>query len=438
MRFVDHTGAPAHQLHVDERLGDAPLERDRTRRRGPAAAANSPSTPAEPQPHALPSRDAEQQRRQRDRQQRGRRPSRSSPARAPATRARSATSPTRRAPRRPATEPEDPLRRRGGRRSRRRARGRRRRRCRRSRRSVPIAVATRSRGNSSRMIPKASGKIAPPAPWIARPAISTPIEPPSADTSEPSAEHAERDRAAIAPCRTCRRGGRAAASRRSTVSRKAVSSHVAASARSPPNVALDRRQRRDDHRLRERVGDGAQDEDAAACGSGVARASLAASAAVTVQVVDRGGERCSSRAACARSPGSSRRWKSSSWRSRDARRAWRPRARAPSAVSATATTRRSRVHGACARRAASRSRPSSIRVAVGGADAGGARRARRRRSGPSRVEQRLEQVELRQRQLAVGRPRRPARGPKRGGSRRGRRRRPRRRCAGRSYGTAFR
>ena len=31
-----------------------------------------------------------------------------------------------------------------------------------------IAPATRSRGNSSRMIPNASGKIAPPSPWIVR------------------------------------------------------------------------------------------------------------------------------------------------------------------------------------------------------------------------------------------------------------------------------
>ncbi len=34
---------------------------------------------------------------------------------------------------------------------------------------VPMPVATFSRGNSSRMIPIASGRIAPPAPWIARP-----------------------------------------------------------------------------------------------------------------------------------------------------------------------------------------------------------------------------------------------------------------------------
>ena len=31
---------------------------------------------------------------------------------------------------------------------------------------IAIPCATRSRGNSSRMIPKASGKIAPPQPWI--------------------------------------------------------------------------------------------------------------------------------------------------------------------------------------------------------------------------------------------------------------------------------
>ncbi len=49
----------------------------------------------------------------------------------------------------------------------------------------PIAVATFSRGNSSRMIPNESGKIAPPMPWIARPAISSAIECESAQTSEP-------------------------------------------------------------------------------------------------------------------------------------------------------------------------------------------------------------------------------------------------------------
>jgi hypothetical protein len=40
----------------------------------------------------------------------------------------------------------------------------------------PIPCATRSGGNSSRMIPNASGKTAPAKPWMARPATSSPIE----------------------------------------------------------------------------------------------------------------------------------------------------------------------------------------------------------------------------------------------------------------------
>jgi hypothetical protein len=40
----------------------------------------------------------------------------------------------------------------------------------------PIAPATFSRGNSSRMIPKASGKMPPPTPWMTRAMISTPID----------------------------------------------------------------------------------------------------------------------------------------------------------------------------------------------------------------------------------------------------------------------
>ena len=45
---------------------------------------------------------------------------------------------------------------------------------------------TRSRGNSSRMIPNASGKIAPPAPCTARPAISISSEVDSALISVPA------------------------------------------------------------------------------------------------------------------------------------------------------------------------------------------------------------------------------------------------------------
>ena len=50
----------------------------------------------------------------------------------------------------------------------------------------PIAPATRSRGNSSRMIPKASGKTAPPTPCSTRAAIITAIELVSAATSDPA------------------------------------------------------------------------------------------------------------------------------------------------------------------------------------------------------------------------------------------------------------
>ena len=56
-----------------------------------------------------------------------------------------------------------------------------------------IPWATRSRGNSSRMIPNASGKIAPPAPWMTRPMMSRPMLLASAATSDPNASVDERD-----------------------------------------------------------------------------------------------------------------------------------------------------------------------------------------------------------------------------------------------------
>ena len=52
----------------------------------------------------------------------------------------------------------------------------------------PIAVATRSGGNVSRMIPNASGKIPPPTPWITRPTTSTPSDGASAQTTLPAAK----------------------------------------------------------------------------------------------------------------------------------------------------------------------------------------------------------------------------------------------------------
>ena len=153
----------------------------------------------------------------------------------------------------------------------------------------PIEVATRSRGNSSRMIPKASGKIAPPAPWMARPRMSTPIDPPIADTSEPSAKtpstasstfslpymSPRRPRSGVRDARREQKGGE----------------QPRGGLRRGTDVVLDRRQRRDDHRLGERVGDGAQDEDAEGAvrvRAGDARGSGARS---RVQVVDGRGER---------------------------------------------------------------------------------------------------------------------------------------------------
>ena len=52
----------------------------------------------------------------------------------------------------------------------------------------PIAVATRSGGNASRMIPNASGKIPPPTPWMMRPATSRPSDGASAQTALPPAK----------------------------------------------------------------------------------------------------------------------------------------------------------------------------------------------------------------------------------------------------------
>ena len=52
---------------------------------------------------------------------------------------------------------------------------------------TPTAPATRSRGNSSRMIPKDNGIRPPPTPWITRAMIITVIEVASAARIEPRA-----------------------------------------------------------------------------------------------------------------------------------------------------------------------------------------------------------------------------------------------------------
>ena len=52
---------------------------------------------------------------------------------------------------------------------------------------VPTAPATRSAGNSSRMIPKAHGSMPPANPWITRATIITAIDDATAASSEPTA-----------------------------------------------------------------------------------------------------------------------------------------------------------------------------------------------------------------------------------------------------------
>ncbi len=50
----------------------------------------------------------------------------------------------------------------------------------------PMAPATRAAGNSSRMMPKASGKMAPATPWITRPTKITAKVVPSALINVPT------------------------------------------------------------------------------------------------------------------------------------------------------------------------------------------------------------------------------------------------------------
>ena len=68
--------------------------------------------------------------------------------------------------------------------------------------------ATRSRGNSSRTIPNASGKMPPPAPWITRPTIIRTERARQRRDQDPDGQDDRASPAAAAPCRTCRRDGR--------------------------------------------------------------------------------------------------------------------------------------------------------------------------------------------------------------------------------------
>ena len=57
----------------------------------------------------------------------------------------------------------------------------------------PMPVATRSRGNSSRMIPKQSGKMPPPSPWSTRPATTPSSVPDERRDEGARGEDAQRD-----------------------------------------------------------------------------------------------------------------------------------------------------------------------------------------------------------------------------------------------------
>ena len=110
------------------------------------------------------------------------------------------------------------------------------------------------------MIPKASGKTAPPTPWIARPAISSPIECESAQTSEPRAKTTSVDEQH--PLLAEHVAEAADDRRRDRRGQQVGGEHEGDRGRRGAEVLLDRGQRRGDHRLRERVGERAQDEHA--------------------------------------------------------------------------------------------------------------------------------------------------------------------------------
>ena len=113
---------------------------------------------------------------------------------------------------------------------------------------------TRSRGNSSRMIPKASGKIAPPAPWITRATISTSMLVASAASSVPTARTTSGDEHAllaehVAQAADDRRQDRGAQQVGGEDPRDRGGRRV--------QVVLDLRQRRRDERLQDRERDAA-------------------------------------------------------------------------------------------------------------------------------------------------------------------------------------
>ena len=91
--------------------------------------------------------------------------------------------------------------------------------------SSPMLPATFSRGNSSRTIPNANGKMPPLAPWIARARMRTPSDGASAASSVPNASATSvQNRMCSLPCMSPRRPRIGVATE--AASRYAVSSQV--------------------------------------------------------------------------------------------------------------------------------------------------------------------------------------------------------------------
>ena len=142
-----------------------------------------------------------------------------------------------------------------------------------------IAPATRSRGNSSRMIPNASGKIAPPSPWIVRAMIITGSEVGERGEQAAGGQPGERhDEHALLPEHVAEPPG----DRRHDRGGEQVGREHPGNARGVRvQVLLEHGQRRHDERLEQGVGAAGEREHGqdqvrpdrvrGACGRGVAR-----------------------------------------------------------------------------------------------------------------------------------------------------------------------
>ena len=160
-----------------------------------------------------------------------------------------------------------------------------------------MPVATRSGGNSSRMIPKASGKTAPAAPCTARPATSRAMLCDRAAISEPIANRQStatsvRSLPNMSPTRPeDRRGHRGG--------EQVDGEHPGHRCRRGAELGLDRGQRRRHHRLQQRVGQRRQGQHGQRDAVVLAGRRLAHSSSIT------SASRCSRSAATRRSSGSS-------------------------------------------------------------------------------------------------------------------------------------